>query len=79
MSDDRLAQARAEAERRQTAKHRRMWEDEGEHLGHSWSMGFLAGFREGVEWADAHPYSTPEDLVAAYEDGQRDAVEKGLA
>ena len=39
----------------------------------------LDPLRFGVEWADAHPYSTPEDLVAAYEEGQRDAVEKGLA
>lgn len=39
----------------------------------------LHAFQRGAEWADAHPYSTPEALVAAYEDGQRDAVEKGLA
>ena len=39
----------------------------------------LDPIRFGVEWADAHPYSTPEDLVAAYEEGQRDAVSKGMA
>lgn len=49
MSDDRLAQARVEAERRQAAKCQRMWEDESEHLIHSWSMGFLAGFRDDTE------------------------------
>ena len=39
----------------------------------------LHAFQRGAEWADAHPYSTPEALVAAYEEGQRDAVSKGLA
>ena len=39
----------------------------------------LDPLRFGVDWADAHPHSTPAALVAAYEDGQRDAVEKGLA
>lgn len=65
MSDDRQAQVRAEAERRQTAKHWRKWEDEGEHLDHSWSMGFMAGFREGAEWADAHPDAATAARVKA--------------
>ena len=38
-----------------------------------------AGFVAGAAWADDNPYSTPEALVAAYEEGQRDAVEKGPA
>ena len=38
-----------------------------------------AGFVAGATWADDNPYSTPEALVAAYEEGQRDAVDKGLA
>src|SRR5690606_1704814 len=79
MSDDRAEQTRAEAEGRLAAKRERRWDAEGEHLSHSWGAGFQAGFRETAEWADANPHSTPEALVAAYEDGQRDAVEKGLA
>ena len=78
MSDTRLAQARDEAERQWPRKqspgdpypadrYRRM------------SMDRRIGFELGVLWADAHPYSTPEDLVAAYEEGQRDAVSKGMA
>lgn len=74
MSDDRLAQARAEAERRQAAKYQRMWEDEGEHLSHSWSMGFLAGFREGVEWADAHPVTTNDGKAVAWVGGVHSRV-----
>lgn len=38
-----------------------------------------AGFVSGAAWADDNPHSTPEALVAAYEEGQRDAVSKGLA
>lgn len=38
-----------------------------------------AGFVAGAAWADDNPDVTPEDLVAAYEEGQRDAVSKGLA
>lgn len=51
---DRLAQARAEAERRIATKRERLWDTEGEHLSHSWGAGFQAGFREGSEWADAN-------------------------
>ena len=38
-----------------------------------------AGFVAGAAWADGNPYSTPEALVQAHEDGQRDAVSKGMA
>lgn len=67
---ERQAQARAEAER---------LADRSSWTYTSQKAARMHGFVQGVEWADAHPYSTPEDLVAAYEDGQRDAVSKGLA
>ena len=69
-NDDRLTQARVEAERRAD---RSTWTYTNQKAAR------MHGFVQGVEWADAHPYSTPEALVAAYEDGQRDAVEKGVA
>lgn len=72
MTDDRLAQARAEAARRWPLRNGDDPIDLDGHLSHSL-------FLLGVEWADANPYSTPEALVAAYEEGQRDAVSKGLA
>lgn len=72
MSDDRLAQARAEAERRW-----KKGDDRATDFQHK--VGCIKGFTQGVEWADANQHSTPEDLVAAYEDGQRDAVSKGMA
>lgn len=71
MSDDRLAQARAEAERR----YGRIGVIPQDAL----FMFKTGAFVDGAEWADANPHSTPEALAAAYEDGQRDAVEKGLA
>ena len=70
-NDDRLAQASAEAER-QCGRIGGIPQD-------ALFMSKMGAFVDGVEWADAHPYSTPEALVAAYEEGQRDAVSKGLA
>ena len=61
VSDDRLAQARAEAERRVAAKRERMWDAEGKHLSHSWGAGFQAGFREAADWADANPQPADGD------------------
>jgi len=77
MSDDRLAQARAEAWRRFPEG----WDPYNEEPVDDWGYSECQreAFYAGVEWADANPYSTPEALAAAYEDGQRDAVEKGLA
>lgn len=69
-NDDRLTQARVEAERRAD---RSTWTYTNQKAAR------MHGFVQGVEWADANPYSTPEELVAAYEEGQRDAVSKGLA
>lgn len=74
MSDDRRAQARTEAERRWFPGH-----DHEDCLKCGIDKQVREGFELGVVWADAHPYSTPEDLAAAYEDGQRDAVSKGMA
>ena len=70
-NDDRLAQASAEAER----QYGRIGGIPQDAL----FMFKMGAFVDGVEWADAHPYSTPEALVAAYEEGQRDAVSKGMA
>ena len=78
MSDDRLDQARAEAAR-QWPRKQSPGDPYPESRYRRMSMDRRIGFELGVLWADAHPYSTPEDLVAAYEDGQRDAVSKGMA
>lgn len=77
MSDDRLAQARAEAWKRYPEE----WDPYNEESVDDWgySSAQRLAFQRGVEWADAHPHVTPEALVVAYEDGQRDAVSKGLA
>lgn len=77
MSDDRLAQVRAEAWQRYPEE----WDPYNEEAVDDWgySSGQRLAFQRGVEWADANQHSTPEDLVTAYEEGQRDAVEKGLA
>ena len=77
MSDDRLAHVRAEAWRRYPEE----WDPYNEEAVDDWGYSACQrqAFQRGVEWADAHPYSTPEDLVAAYEEGQRDAVSKGMA
>ena len=77
-NDDRLAQARAEAERRWPRK-QSLDDPYPASRYRAMSVNRRIGFEQGVEWADAHPESTPEDLVAAYEEGQRDAVEKGMA
>ena len=53
MTDDRLAQARAEAERR--------WPDGDDY---AWKWEPVATFELGVEWADANPAPrtiTPDD------------------
>ena len=78
MSDTRLDQARDEAERRWPLK-QSLDDPYPPSRYRAMSVNRRIGFEQGVEWADAHPYSTPEDLVAAYEEGQRDAVSKGLA
>ena len=77
MSDDRLAHVRAEAWKRYPEG----WDPYNEEAVDDWGYSACQrlAFQRGVEWADTHPYSTPEALVAAYEEGQRDAVEKGLA
>ena len=78
MSDTRLDQARAEAERR-WPRNQSPDDPYPEGRRRRMSMDRRIGFELGVVWADANPYSTPEDLVTAYEGGQRDAVSKGLA
>ena len=78
MSDTRLDQARDEAERRWPLK-QSLDDPYPPSRYRAMSVNRRIGFEQGVEWADAHPYSTPEDLVAAYEEGQRDAVSKGMA
>ena len=76
MSDG-AVQARAEAWRRYPEG----WDSCNEEPVDDWGYSGCQreAFCAGVEWADASPYSTPEALVAAYEEGQRDAVDKGLA
>lgn len=78
---DRLAQARAEAERRVATRRERLWDTEGEHLSHSWGAGFQAGFREAAEWADANPQPTTitrAELEQAWWDTCPDAVDHVL-
>lgn len=43
--------ARAEAEREVARRDEALWENEGEHLSHTWGRGFEAGFMEGAQWA----------------------------
>ena len=77
MSDDRLAHVRAEAWKRYPEG----WDPYNEEAVDDWGYSACQrlAFQRGVEWADANQHSTPEDLVAAYEEGQRDAVSKGMA